>query len=81
MEVIIDRCAGLDVGEDEVVACWEHRHIGSARGRTWELRMFSTFTSGLEPLADWLTANAVEQVVIKRRASTGSRSGVSIGSL
>ncbi|HEY9377501.1 MAG TPA: IS110 family transposase, partial [Jiangellaceae bacterium] len=64
MEVIIDRCAGLDVGKDEVVGC-VRTPSPSGRGRSSELRTFLTFTSGLEQLADWLTANGVAEVVME----------------
>ena len=63
MELIVDRCAGLDVGKDEVVAC-VRTPSPSGRGRTSELRTFPTFTSGLEELADWLSANGVVEVVM-----------------
>jgi transposase len=62
--VIVERCAGLDVGKDEVVACV--RTPGSSgKGRRGELRVFPTFTSGLEELADWLTVNGVGEVVME----------------
>jgi transposase len=64
VEVISDRCAGLDVGKDEVVACV--RTPGpSGRARVSELRVFATFTSGLEALADWLAAKGVVEVVME----------------
>ena len=62
MEMIVERCAGLDVGKDEVVGCVR---TPSGRGRSSELRTFSTFTSGLEELADWLSANGVVEVVME----------------
>ena len=68
MEVMLERCAGLDVGKDEVVGC-VRTPSSSGKGRSSELRTFMTFTSGLEELADWLTANGVEQVV---KEATGS---------
>ena len=63
MEVIYQRCAGLDIGKDEVVACV--RVPDGARGRRQELRTFKTFSSGLEALADWLTEHGVTQVVME----------------
>ena len=62
MEMVVERCAGLDVGKDEVVGCVR---TPSGRGRSSELRTFSTFTSGLEELADWLSANGVVEVVME----------------
>ena len=54
MDVIVERCAGLDVGKDEVVVVCAHRRLGA--GALSELRTFLTFTSGLEELAHWLSA-------------------------
>jgi transposase len=64
MDVIVERCAGLDVGKDEVVGC-VRTPAPSGRGRIAELRTFVTFTSGLEELAAWLTANGVTEVVME----------------
>jgi transposase len=64
MDVIVERCAGLDVGKDEVVGC-VRTPAPSGRGRSSELRTFLTFTSGLEELADWLSANGVTEVVME----------------
>jgi transposase len=64
MDVIVERCAGLDVGKDEVVACVRTPRA-SGGGRRAELRVFSTFTASLEELADWLTANGVVEVVME----------------
>jgi transposase len=59
--VITDRCAGLDVGKDEVVACV--RVPDGAGGRRQEVRTYPTFSSGLESLATWLQDHDVTQVV------------------
>jgi transposase len=64
LDVIIDRCAGLDVGKDEVVAC-VRTPSPSGKSRRAELRVFPTFTSGLEDLAAWLQANGVTDVVME----------------
>ena len=64
MDVIVDRCAGLDIGKDEVVAC-VRTPSKTGKRRSSELRTFVTFTSGLEQLADWLTANGVSKVVME----------------
>jgi transposase len=63
VEVIHERCAGLDVGKDEVVACV--RVPDGAGGRRQELHTFRTFSSGLEALADWLTEQGVTQLVME----------------
>lgn len=63
MDVVLERCAGLDIGKREVVACV--RTPGAAGRRRSELRTFSTFTSQLEALADWLAAEGVTDVVME----------------
>src|SRR6266508_1378559 len=45
-------------------ACGYRRRRAEAATAS-ELRMFPTFTSGLEALADWLTANGVSEVVME----------------
>ena len=62
MDVVVARCAGLDVGKQEVVACV--RTPGPA-GRRSEVRTFEAFTGSLEALADWLTSHGVTQVVME----------------
>ena len=57
MEILYERCAGLDVGKDEVVVCI--RTPGGVGGRRQEVRTFGTFTGRLEALADWLAAEGV----------------------
>jgi hypothetical protein len=44
VELLVARCAGLDVAKDEVVACV--RVPDGHGGRAQELRTFPTFTSG-----------------------------------
>ena len=63
MELLVARCAGLDVAKDEVVACV--RTPDGRGGRAQEVRTFPTFTSGLEALAGWLAAEGVTQVVME----------------
>ena len=67
MELMVERCAGVDVGKDEVVACV--RTPGEGRGRRHETRTFLSFTSRLEAMADWFTAQGVTEVVME---ATGS---------
>src|SRR5215218_4609855 len=63
VELLVARCAGLDVAKDELVA-WVRVPDGHG-GRGQEVRTFSTFTAGLEALAGWLAAEAVTQVVME----------------
>ena len=52
MEAIIERCCGLDVHKDIVVACVL---IGPADGKARkEIRTYGTTTAQLEQLRDWL---------------------------
>lgn len=51
MEVIHERCAGLDVHKDTVVACVRSVVDGKVRQ---DVRTFGTTTSALLALADWL---------------------------
>ncbi len=51
MEVLYPRCAGLDVHKDVVMAC---ARIAEGSKVEQEVRAFSTTTSGLLELAEWL---------------------------
>lgn len=66
MEVVYERCAGLDVHKKSVTAC----RITPAAGRGWqkESRRFGTMTDELLKLADWLRAGQVTAVAME---STG----------
>ena len=63
MDVIVDRCAGLDIGKDKVQACV--RGPDGAGGRRSVVRTFDTFTESLQALADWLGAEGVTEVVME----------------
>jgi transposase len=63
VEVVSERCAGLDVGKDEVVACV--RVPDGAGGRRQEVRTYQTFSSGLASLTEWLQGHGVTQVVLE----------------
>lgn len=66
MDVLIERCAGLDVHRDTVVATVRRPGPGGARrSRT---RTFSTMTGALEELAEWLV---LEKVTLAGMESTG----------
>jgi transposase len=66
MQVVYERCCGLDIHKKMVVACLS---ITSATGqRSKELRTFSTMTSDLLKLLDWLTAAKCTHVALE---STG----------
>jgi transposase len=54
MEVLHERCTGLDVHKKTVVACVR---IASDNKVVTEVRTFATTTAGLLALSDWLSAN------------------------
>ena len=63
MEVIVSRCAGLDVHKNTVMACV--RTPSPDGGRVSTVRQFRTFTAGLRQLRDWLLAEHVTQVAME----------------
>jgi transposase len=63
VDLMVERCAGLDVAKAEVVAC-VRTPVGGGRRRQ-EIRTFPTFSADLEALADWLAAEGVTQVVME----------------
>src|SRR5215218_9186632 len=67
MDVLLERCAGIDIGKEEVVACV--RAPGPGGKRRKETRTFWSFTGELEAMADWFSAEGVTQVVME---ATGS---------
>lgn len=68
MDVLLERCAGIDVAKDEVVACVRKPGLGG-RGRHKETRTFLSFTGELEAMAEWFAAEGVSEVVME---ATGS---------
>ena len=68
MDVVVERCAGIDIGKDEVVAC-VRTPGGSGERRRKETRTFLSFTGELEAMADWFAGEGVTEVVME---ATGS---------
>lgn len=68
MDVLLERCAGIDIGKDEVVACVRTPGPGG-RGRGKETRAFPSFTGEVEAMADWFTAEGVTEVVMEASGS------------
>ena len=66
MEVVVERCAGLDIGKREVQA--SIRVPDGEGGRRRETRTYSTYTSSVESMAQWLAGEGVTDVVME---STG----------
>src|SRR5215216_6442649 len=63
MERVLERCCALDVHKQQVTACV---HVPDQRGRRSELRAeFSTVTSELLALRDWLKGLGVSDVAME----------------
>lgn len=60
MDVLIERCAGLDVHRDTVMACV--RFPGEGGERRQEIHEFGTTTAELLALRDWLAARGITVV-------------------
>lgn len=63
MELLHERCAGLDIGKKDLKACV--RTPGGKRSRRQEVRTFATTTNALLELRDWLVAEKVTLVVME----------------
>jgi transposase len=66
MEVVYERCCGLDVHKQSVVACRVAPGPDGAPRK--QVRTFGTMTADLLELSDWLAAVAVTHVAME---STG----------
>lgn len=64
MDVIVERCAALDVHKETVMAAVRRPGPGRS-GRDQEVREFSTFTAELMALREWLAAEGVTQVAME----------------
>jgi transposase len=62
MEVLYPRCAGLDVHRDTIVAC---ARIATGSEVQLHLETFSTMTSGLLAMSDWLHSHGVTHVAME----------------
>lgn len=66
MKDLLEKCCGLDVHKDIIVACILSGPIG--RTTVSEIREFSTLASGLAELRDWITATGCSHIAME---STG----------
>jgi transposase len=64
VDVLVERCAGIDIGKNEVVACVRGPGPGG-RGRRKLTRTFSSFTGALEAMADWFAAEGVTEIAME----------------
>ena len=62
MDVLVDRCAGLDVHRDTVVATVRIPGSGAGRRREQHTRTFATTTTGITALGDWLVEHRITRV-------------------
>ena len=63
VDVLVERCAGLDVHKKTVMACV--RSPAKGGGRHQELREFRTFSRELGRLREWLVAESVTEVAME----------------
>jgi transposase len=63
MEILYERCSGLDVHKDTVVACVRLAQSGGEAKR--EVRTFATTTRGLLELSDWMTGHGCTHVAME----------------
>lgn len=63
MEIVVERCAALDVHKDTVMAAV--RMPGKGTKRAAEVREFRTWTSSLRELRKWLISHEVTQVAME----------------
>jgi transposase len=66
MQVVHERCCGLDVHKKTVVACVLRNHEDGTLERF--IRTFSTMTANLLALSDWLTSLDIKEIALE---STG----------
>ena len=64
MEVLVDRCAGLDVHKRTVVACVRTPGVGRQK-RVAEVRTFGTFEHQLVEMREWLIGCGVTSVAME----------------
>lgn len=65
MEVLVERCAGIDVHQAQVRVCVRTPAADSRRKRVEEFASFGTTTPDLLTLADWLAARGITQVAME----------------
>src|ERR1700739_3127681 len=63
MDVVVSRCASIDIGKAEVVVCL--RIPGSRNKRVSQVRAFSAVAGEVKRLADWLVEHQVSHVVME----------------
>src|SRR6266702_4729313 len=74
MHVVYERCAGLDVHKRTVVSC--AKIVDAAGGVQKASRTFSTMTTEVLRLRDWLKALGVTHIAMESTGCTGNRSTI-----
>ena len=69
MDLLVERCAGLDVAKQEVVACVRTPASGAGGRRRQEVREYATLVRGLGELVDWLRSQSVTLVAMEATSS------------
>ncbi|MFD7447027.1 IS110 family transposase [Streptomyces sp. NPDC059909] len=67
MDVLEERCGGVDLGKTDAKVCV--RLPGKGKRARYEVRTFSTMSDGLLELRDWLVENQVTRVGMEATAS------------
>jgi transposase len=67
MDVVEERCAGIDLSKTDAKVCV--RVPGAGKRARREIRTFSTMSDGLLELRDWLLENGVTRVGMEATAS------------
>jgi len=65
VELLHERCAGLDIGKKDLKACVRTPSPSGKRSRRQEIRTFAATTNALLELRDWLVAEKVTLVVLE----------------
>jgi hypothetical protein len=65
VELLHERCAGLDIGKKDLKACVRTPNPSGKRSRHQRIRTFATTTNSLLELRDWLVAEKVTLVVLE----------------
>ena len=62
MDVLHDRCAGLDIGKKDLKVCVRTPSPTGRRSRRQEIRTFATMTNARLELREWLGEARVQEV-------------------
>ncbi|MEU0564762.1 hypothetical protein ABZ297_05085 [Nonomuraea sp. NPDC005983] len=62
---LVERICAIDIGKTTVVACARVPHEVKPGRRVQEVREFSTLTSSLMELSDWLRCQQVRKVAME----------------